>query len=84
MIVRRSARILEIDIEEEGAHEIAARSRGTPRVANRLLKRVRDYAEVRLDGVVGAPTPPATRWRCWRWTRSAWTASTGGSWRRSA
>ncbi len=53
-IVRRSAEILHIDIEEEGALAIAARSRGTPRVANRLLKRVRDYAEVRLDGVVGA------------------------------
>ncbi len=54
VIVRRSASILEIEIEEEGADEIASRSRGTPRVANRLLKRVRDYAEVRLDGVVGA------------------------------
>jgi Holliday junction DNA helicase RuvB len=54
VIVRRSARILEIDLQSEGAAEIAARSRGTPRVANRLLKRVRDYAEVRLDGVVGA------------------------------
>jgi Holliday junction DNA helicase RuvB len=53
-IVRRSAEILQIDIEAEGAQAIAARSRGTPRVANRLLKRVRDYAEVRLDGVVGA------------------------------
>ena len=53
-IVRRSAEILQIDIDEEGALAIAARSRGTPRVANRLLKRVRDYAEVRLDGVVGA------------------------------
>ncbi|HEY5261228.1 MAG TPA: Holliday junction branch migration DNA helicase RuvB [Solirubrobacteraceae bacterium] len=53
-IVRRSAGILQIDIDEQGAHAIAARSRGTPRVANRLLKRVRDYAEVRLDGVVGA------------------------------
>jgi Holliday junction DNA helicase RuvB len=54
VIVRRSARILEISLQDEGALEIAARSRGTPRVANRLLKRVRDYAEVRLDGVVGA------------------------------
>jgi Holliday junction DNA helicase RuvB len=54
VIVRRSARILEVDLQNEGAAEIAARSRGTPRVANRLLKRVRDYAEVRLDGVVGA------------------------------
>jgi holliday junction DNA helicase RuvB len=53
-IVRRSAEILQIDIDEEGALAIAARSRGTPRVANRLLKRVRDYAEVRLDGIVGA------------------------------
>jgi Holliday junction DNA helicase RuvB len=53
-IVRRSAGILQIDIDAEGARAIAARSRGTPRVANRLLKRVRDYAEVRLDGVVGA------------------------------
>ncbi|HEX4115771.1 MAG TPA: Holliday junction branch migration DNA helicase RuvB [Solirubrobacteraceae bacterium] len=53
-IVRRSAEILRIDIDEAGALAIAARSRGTPRVANRLLKRVRDYAEVRLDGVVGA------------------------------
>src|SRR5205807_9963937 len=41
-------------LEEEGAHTIAARSRGTPRVANRLLKRVRDFAEVRLEGVVTA------------------------------
>jgi holliday junction DNA helicase RuvB len=54
LIVRRSAEILRIDINEEGALAIAARSRGTPRVANRLLKRVRDYAEVRLDGRVGA------------------------------
>jgi Holliday junction DNA helicase RuvB len=54
LIVRRSAEILQIDIDEEGAFAIAARSRGTPRVANRLLKRVRDYAEVRLDGIVGA------------------------------
>jgi Holliday junction DNA helicase RuvB len=52
-IVTRSAAILGIDIDARGAHAIAARSRGTPRVANRLLKRVRDYAEVRLDGVVG-------------------------------
>jgi holliday junction DNA helicase RuvB len=53
-IVRRSAEILQIGIDDEGARAIAARSRGTPRVANRLLKRVRDYAEVRLDGVVSA------------------------------
>jgi len=54
VIVRRSAGILAIELEDEGAHTIAARSRGTPRVANRLLKRVRDFAEVRLEGVVTA------------------------------
>jgi Holliday junction DNA helicase RuvB len=53
-IVRRSARLLEVDIDEGGAAAIAARSRGTPRVANRLLKRVRDFAQVRGDGVVTA------------------------------
>jgi Holliday junction DNA helicase RuvB len=51
-IVRRSAGILDIDVDAEGATTIAARSRGTPRVANRLLKRVRDYAEVRGAGRV--------------------------------
>lgn len=53
-IVRRSASILGIEIDEPGAQAIAARSRGTPRVANRLLKRVRDFAEVRMDGVLNA------------------------------
>jgi Holliday junction DNA helicase RuvB len=53
-IVRRSAGILEIDLEDGGAIAIAARSRGTPRVANRLLKRVRDFAEVRMAGVLTA------------------------------
>jgi holliday junction DNA helicase RuvB len=53
-IVRRSATILEIELDAAGAHAIARRSRGTPRVANRLLKRVRDYAEVRMGGVVTA------------------------------
>jgi len=51
-IVRRSAGILEVTIDAEGADEIARRSRGTPRVANRLLRRVRDVAEVRHDGQV--------------------------------
>jgi Holliday junction DNA helicase RuvB len=51
-IVRRSARLLDVEIDEGGAGAIAARSRGTPRVANRLLKRVRDYAEVRGGGAV--------------------------------
>jgi holliday junction DNA helicase RuvB len=52
MIVGRSARLLEIEVDDAGARAIAARSRGTPRVANRLLKRVRDYAEVRHSGIV--------------------------------
>jgi holliday junction DNA helicase RuvB len=51
-IVRRSARLLGVDVEDGGAVAIASRARGTPRVANRLLKRVRDYAEVRGAGVV--------------------------------
>ena len=54
-IVVRSARLLGIDIEESGALEIARRSRGTPRIANNLLKRVRDYAQVRAEGRVTAP-----------------------------
>ena len=51
-IVRRSASILEIDAEDAGIMEIARRSRGTPRIANRMLKRVRDYAQVRGGGVI--------------------------------
>ncbi len=51
-IVARSARLLEVPIDTEGAHEIARRSRGTPRIANRLLRRVRDYAQVKGDGSV--------------------------------
>lgn len=53
-IVRRSADILGIEADQYGAAEIAKRSRGTPRVANRLLRRVRDYAQVRADGVIDA------------------------------
>lgn len=52
-IVSRSARILGTEIDAEGATEIARRSRGTPRIANRLLRRVRDYAQVKSDGKVG-------------------------------
>ena len=51
-IVERSARILDVGINTSGSHEIARRSRGTPRIANRLLRRVRDYAEVDHDGVI--------------------------------
>jgi Holliday junction DNA helicase RuvB len=51
-IVNRSARLMVIEIDQQGALEIAKRSRGTPRIANRLLRRVRDYAEVRADGSI--------------------------------
>lgn len=51
-IVERSANLLRVSIEPDGAAEVAKRSRGTPRIANRLLKRVRDYAQVRADGVI--------------------------------
>ena len=51
-IVLRSAKVLGVKIDEDGALSIARRSRGTPRLANRLLKRVRDYAEVKYDGVI--------------------------------
>jgi len=51
-IARRSAQLLEIQIEDDGAEEIARRSRGTPRIANRLLRRVRDFAQVKGDGVI--------------------------------
>jgi Holliday junction DNA helicase RuvB len=55
-IIRRSATILDVALDEAGAAEIAGRSRGTPRIANRLLKRVRDYAEVRGDGRIDHET----------------------------
>ena len=55
LIVTRSAGILGVPVEPEGAMEIARRSRGTPRIANRLLRRVRDYAQVRADGVITKP-----------------------------
>lgn len=51
-IILRSARVFQVEMEEEGAFEIARRSRGTPRLANRLLKRVRDFAQVKYDGVI--------------------------------
>jgi Holliday junction DNA helicase RuvB len=51
-IVNRSAGILEVDVDEDGAKEIGKRSRGTPRIANRILRRTRDYAEVKADGKI--------------------------------
>jgi Holliday junction DNA helicase RuvB len=51
-IINRSAKVLDVEIDEKGAIELARRSRGTPRLANRLLKRVRDFAQVKYDGVI--------------------------------
>jgi len=58
-VLTRSASLLGVRLEPDGADEIAGRSRGTPRIANRLLRRVRDYAEVRSDGVIDRPTAQA-------------------------
>ena len=58
-IVARSGRILQLDVEARGAAEIAKRSRGTPRIANRLLRRVRDYAQVKADGAITVETADA-------------------------
>jgi Holliday junction DNA helicase RuvB len=55
-IIKRSASILKVEIDDEGAQEIAKRSRGTPRVANRLLKRVRDFAQIKADGYINLET----------------------------
>ena len=51
-IIKRSAKVLDVEIEDSGAKELARRSRGTPRLANRLLKRVRDFAQIKYDGVI--------------------------------
>ena len=59
LIVHRSAGLLGVELTGDGAAEIASRSRGTPRIANRLLRRVRDYAQVRADGVVTLPVSQA-------------------------
>ncbi|MDP2646390.1 MAG: Holliday junction branch migration DNA helicase RuvB [Desulfobacterales bacterium] len=56
IIVKRSARLLEIEIDPQGATELAMRSRGTPRIVNRLLKRVRDYSQVRAEGIITQKT----------------------------
>jgi Holliday junction DNA helicase RuvB len=59
VILRRSARLLEVEIDGEGAAELARRSRGTPRIANRLLRRVRDYAQVEAEGFIDRATARA-------------------------
>jgi Holliday junction DNA helicase RuvB len=58
-VVHRSARLLDVEIDGPGAAEIAGRSRGTPRIANRLLRRVRDYAQVKADGRIDRPVAAA-------------------------
>ena len=64
-IIIRSAGVLQVEIDEEGARELAKRSRGTPRLANRLLKRVRDFAQVKYDGVI--KRLQILRWIFWMW-----------------
>ena len=59
LIVKRSARIMDVALNDEGASELARRSRGTPRIANRLLRRVRDYAQVKGDGTIDKKTADA-------------------------
>ena len=82
-IVERSARLLDVPIETAGAREIAARSRGTPRVANRLLRRVRDFAEV-LGSAPSRRASPAPRPSASRSTRPASTRWIAGSSRSSS
>ena len=77
VIIRRSAGLLGVTLPDEGAAEIASRSRGTPRIANRLLRRVRDFAEVRADGVVTREIAAGRARDSTRSTRAAWTGSTG-------
>ncbi len=74
-IVQRSAKLLGVTVDLEGAQEIARRSRGTPRIANRLLRRVRDYAQVRADGTHRSAPPPLELWTCWKWIATGWTKS---------
>ena len=83
-IVRRTASILRVRISQEGAWEIARRSRGTPRIANRLLRRVRDFAEVRGDGTLSESTAPVRRPRARNAALrlSAASSGRGASWAR--
>ncbi len=83
LIIERSAGILGVEIDAEGAQTIASRSRGTPRVANRLLKRVRDFAQVKGSGRIGAGESRPTHWRCSRSTPAGSIAATAPCSRRS-
>ncbi len=82
-IVVRSARLLNIEIEEKGASEIARRSRGTPRISNNLLRRVRDYAQVKHEGRITAESR-TKRWPCWKLTRMVWMKWTNASSKQSS
>ena len=75
-IVQRSAQMLGVEIDPKGAMEIARRSRGTPRLANRLLKRVRDFAQVKYDGVITEEVAVYAL-DLLRWTVSDWIMRTG-------
>lgn len=70
-IIQHSATILGVEIEPEGAIELAKRSRGTPRLANRLLKRVRDFAQVKYDGVITKKWQ-ILLWISWMWIKWDW------------
>ena len=76
-VVRRAARLLGVDLTDDGAREIARRSRGTPRIAGRLLRRVRDFAHAAGSGHDRRRASPTRRCRGWRSTRSASTRWTG-------
>lgn len=73
MIIQHSARILNVEIDEKGAVELARRSRGTPRLANRILRRVRDFAQVRYDGRITEEVANTAlifwMWISWDWIR---------------
>ena len=83
-ILRRAADKLSVQVDPEGFDEIARRARGTPRVALRLLRRVRDYAQVRAEGGVVTRTWPPKRSTCSTLTRSGWMRSTGACCARSS
>ncbi len=76
-IIARGARLLNVQIDPSGLAEIARRGRGTPRVALRLLRRVRDYAQVRGDGAIDGQSGRRRRSRCWMSIRWGWTISIG-------
>ena len=83
-IVQRAAGLLQAPITPDGVAEIARRGRGTPRVALRLLRRVRDYAQVKADGTITGASRRARRWRCWMWTTWGWMRSTARCWAASS